>query len=300
VPRKRQLHPEFWKDSKISRLPVEARLAFLWSLNIADDEGRFRCDAPTLSSAVFRYEQMPHDEAQEIIDDLVRSGRWLGYDCHGEAYFVIPHWHAWQSINRPSPSKLPEPPDEVRSSYEERFGPFARSRSEAKEIISGPGSSGLSRGKKLSRRSPANDEREAVAWELFNYWQDAVREIGEREGRRTSKGRKRVFSDKRRRLVVSRLKEGYTLTQLKDAVDGCLVSPWHRGQNPTGTLYEDIELICRDASKVDQFIAIGERSGGDPDAAEDNYLDDVVEQTLARRKRVRRVGRRSGGSSDGR
>jgi hypothetical protein len=28
------------------------------------------------------------------------------------------------------------------------------------------------------------------------------------------------------------------------------------GKNDTGTVYDDLELICRDAMKVDQFLAI--------------------------------------------
>ena len=92
-------------------------------------------------------------------------------------------------------------------------------------------------------------------------------------------------------LIKKQLKR-YTVEQLKEAIDGCLLSPWHRGQNPNGVVYEDLELICRDATKVDQFIEIGATSGGSPDAAEDDYVNEVVEQTLARRKRIRRVTRR--------
>jgi hypothetical protein len=290
--RTRQLHPEFWTDSKVSRLPVEARLTFLWSLNMADDEGRFRCDAPTLSSAVFRYEQMPHDEAQEMVDILVSEGRWLPYAHHGEGYFCIPHWHAWQSINRPTPSRLPAPDESVLSEYETAYGPIPRSRQDAKRLIAGPRSAGLAGTTKLSRRAPANDEVAERAWEVFCYWRDATKALGEKEGRRTPGGRARVWNDKRKKAVIARLKEGYTVEQLKQAVDGCLLSPWHRGQNPSGVTYDDLELICRDATKVDQFVGVGLRSGGDGDAAENAYVDEVVEQTLQRRTRVRRVMRR--------
>lgn len=290
--RKRQLHPEFWTDSKLSRLPVEARLAFLWSLNMADDEGRFRCDGPTLSSAVFRYEQMPHDEATEMIEILVSEGRWLPYSHHGEGYFAIPHWHAWQSINRPSPSRLPAPSEDTIAAYEDTYGPIPRNRQDARRLIAGPRSAGLSGTAKLSRRAPAQDEMAEKAWEVFCHWRDSLREVSEKEGRRAGHARARVWNDKRKKAVVARIREGYTVAQLKEAVDGCLLSPWHRGQNPNGATYEELELICRDATKVDQFISIGQRSGGDEDAAEDAYVDDIVEQTLARRARVRRVIRR--------
>ena len=69
------------------------------------------------------------------------------------------------------------------------------------------------------------------------------------------KGSRWVFSDQRRRAVKGRLKQGYTVDQLKQAVDGCKASPYHQGGNPDGKIWDDLELICRDASKVDSFIS---------------------------------------------
>ena len=110
------------------------------------------------------------------------------------------------------------------------------------------------------------------------------------EGTRAAK---RVLNDKRKRLIKGRIKEGYTVEQLKKAVDGCLCSPWHRGQNPNGVVYDDITLICRDATKVDQFVDMSARYGGGEDEAQDQYLEEVVQQTIERRKRVRRgIGKR--------
>lgn len=290
--RKRQLHPEFWLDKKISRLTVESRLAFLWSLNAADDEGRFRCDAETLSSAVFRYDEMPKDEAASVIAELVELGRWMPYVKNGEEYYLIPHWHSWQSINRPTISKLPEPAPQVYDEYEEKFGPIAKSREDARSVVAGPRSAGLYQSKKLSKKTPAKDENDAAVWEVFCHWRDASEEVSLREGRR-NQGRKRVLNDKRKRLIKGRIKEGYTVEQLKKAVDGCLCSPWHRGQNPNGVVYDDITLICRDATKVDQFVDMSARYGGGEDEAQDQYLEEVVQQTIERRKRVRRgIGKR--------
>src|SRR5208282_2620602 len=66
------------------------------------------------------------------------------------------------------------------------------------------------------------------------------------------------IGEKRRRAIVARLGEGYTVEQLKRAVDGVLKSPYHMGQNDSGTKYDDIELICRSASHVDKFIDLAD------------------------------------------
>ena len=70
----------------------------------------------------------------------------------------------------------------------------------------------------------------------------------------------RARLDKKRRTKIRlRLEDGYTLDDLKLAIDGCRASPFHLGQNDRNQVYDDIELICRDAPHVDRFIALGEK-----------------------------------------
>lgn len=63
---------------------------------------------------------------------------------------------------------------------------------------------------------------------------------------------------KRIGVIVARLRDGYTVEQLKAAVDGCTRSPFHQGENDRGQVYDDLELICR-ADKVDRFIQIAQQ-----------------------------------------
>lgn len=64
----------------------------------------------------------------------------------------------------------------------------------------------------------------------------------------------------RERKIVARLNDGYTEEDLADAIEGCALSEWHRGANDRCAVYDDIELICRDAKHVDQFLAIAHRA----------------------------------------
>lgn len=66
---------------------------------------------------------------------------------------------------------------------------------------------------------------------------------------------------KREGRIRDRLKDGYTAEDLMRAVDGCTKSPHNMGENDRSTRYDDIELICRDASRVDKFL----RLAGGPD-----------------------------------
>ena len=59
------------------------------------------------------------------------------------------------------------------------------------------------------------------------------------------------LDDKRKTKIVARLKDGYTVDQIKQAINGCAASEYHVQNHHT-----DIELICRDAVHTDRFIGM--------------------------------------------
>lgn len=79
--------------------------------------------------------------------------------------------------------------------------------------------------------------------QVFAYWQSVMQSP------------RAKLDTKRRAAVQARLKDGYTVADLKQAIDGCRNSDWHMGRNKDGKVFNDLELICRDAGKVDGFMA---------------------------------------------
>lgn len=77
--------------------------------------------------------------------------------------------------------------------------------------------------------------------EVFDHW----REVMDHPEAKLTKDR--------RTKVKARLAEGYTVEHLLDAIDGCKKSKFHMGENPERRKHDDLTLICRSASKVDQF-----------------------------------------------
>ena len=97
--------------------------------------------------------------------------------------------------------------------------------------------------------------------EVFTYWQQVM---GHPQAR---------LDAKRERAIKSRFKDGYTVGQVCQAVDGCKRSPHHMGQNDSRTVYDDIELICRDGPRLDKFIKLSQ-------AAPSNGRTSNQQQTL--------------------
>jgi len=87
--------------------------------------------------------------------------------------------------------------------------------------------------------------------EVFAYWQS------------TLKHPRAKLDRKRRDKIRLRLKDGYSTSDLMAAIDGIRKSAHHMGQNQQGQVYDDIELICRDAPHVDKFIKLA----SEPDMA---------------------------------
>lgn len=68
---------------------------------------------------------------------------------------------------------------------------------------------------------------------------------------------KAKLDNKRKKLITAALKLGYSETELITAVNGCAKSPYHMAQDGRNTtVYDDIELILRDAKHIDQFLKI--------------------------------------------
>lgn len=82
------------------------------------------------------------------------------------------------------------------------------------------------------------------AEEVFNYWRITTNHI------------RAKFDAKRVRIINAAFKLGFTVDELKQAIDGCVKSSWHMGRNEHKRKYDDIGLILRDAAHVEQFIGI--------------------------------------------
>jgi hypothetical protein len=77
---------------------------------------------------------------------------------------------------------------------------------------------------------------------VFNYWQKVMEHPNAKPTR------------ERLTKIAARLKEGYSVEDLKKAIDGCLASSHHMGDNDQGKRYDSIGLIFRNGDKVEQFM----------------------------------------------
>ena len=93
-------------------------------------------------------------------------------------------------------------------------------------------------------------EKGLAIYEVFDHWVKVMEKP------------KALLGKDRKKAIEARLNEGYSVEDLKKAIDGCRSSAFHMGENERSTVYNDLELICRNGRKVEQFIARLQRHGG--------------------------------------
>lgn len=67
-----------------------------------------------------------------------------------------------------------------------------------------------------------------------------------------SKGTRGALTAERRKLINARLRD-FAVEDLVDAVQGWQHSPHHRGENDSGTVYNDLALLLRDGDRIEKF-----------------------------------------------
>jgi uncharacterized phage protein (TIGR02220 family) len=105
VARKRMIDPEFWSDEDIGKWTHSARLLYIGLWNFADDTGRFKANSMLLKSQIFPYDK--NIDIDKLKIELGSKIKWYG--SNGSSYGYINNFSKYQKIDRPTPSKLPDP-----------------------------------------------------------------------------------------------------------------------------------------------------------------------------------------------
>jgi hypothetical protein len=106
-----------------------------------------------------------------------------------------------------------------------------------------------------------------------------VVEVFEHWARKTGHTRSKL-DPKRQKVIADALALGYSPADLKQAVDGCLVTPHNVGQNDRATKYDSLALILRDGDQVDRFMR-NAKEPPRPPAVRDKRVDSVAERVRA-------------------
>jgi hypothetical protein len=257
--------------------------------NFCDDGGVHKKSYKTLKMEVFPGDNCSEQEIKQWINELISYELLVEYSVNGNDYWQVTGWKKHQRIDKPN-YKHPSPQlvdskfdessssgrqlidenssntslllSESSSSSNPRIGMEWNLKEEESKyntsndnILSiDSNSSSESQGKKLKsydqplKPKPLKGRYDVVSKtdprivSLFQYWQKVMNHPHA------------VLDDKRYRSIAAALGLGYSVDQLKQAIDGCAKSPFNMGENKDKKKYDDINLIFRDAEHIEGFI----------------------------------------------
>ena len=78
--------------------------------------------------------------------------------------------------------------------------------------------------------------------EIFQHWQNVMNHP------------KAILDNKRKRIIQNALKSGFSVEDLKTAVDGCSVTPHNMGENDRHEKYDGLHVILDNADQIERFM----------------------------------------------
>lgn len=252
----RSIKPEFWTSQTLSRVSPLARLLFIATWTHADDVGHFQAAPALLASQAFPMDGFTPPAVDALIGELEMAGLIRLYAVAGNQYGEVSNWGEHQVINRPSDKRLPEPNEHDFTE------PSVRTHGALTEDspLEGEGEGEGEREREGEREGSgethlSSDERSTVASKNGD-------DVGQVWAAYQVHHPQSVLTDKRRKLIRARLKEGRTPADLVAAIEGCHASEFHMGGNDRHRRFDTIELIMRDAGKVEDFMQMWREPAG--------------------------------------
>lgn len=242
----RSIKADLCDDETLGECSRDARYLFVGLITRVDDHGRFRANPSLIRSRIYPYdEDVTNADVARWVAELVAKGRLQTYVADGQQYLILTKWAKHQRIDNAAKSELPPPPDPMSPQPAADLGdsPLEGNGREWKGM-EGKGSVELA-----LVSPPATDPVVAV----FEAWQQATGH------------HKAVLDQKRRRRIVAALKT-HPVEDLLDACRGVMLSPFHRGENDSRTVYDDLDVVLRDSAHVEKFrdLARGEAGPAPP------------------------------------
>lgn len=120
--------------------------------------------------------------------------------------------------------------------------------------------------------------QKAAVGRLFAYWQE---KCDHKQAKLTAERASRV---------IARLREGYKEAEIRKAIDGAAAFAY---VDPAGKKFDDLELICRSGTKLEDFIERGVRAFGDVvvEVGESSPIDDQIGDLRRKMAEYKKAGR---------
>ncbi|MDW9176989.1 hypothetical protein SE924_10065 [Legionella pneumophila] len=252
----RTVKPEIWTSEQVISCSPLSRLLFIGLWNFCDDNGVHPASYIRIKAEVFPADNFDVDKIKSWINELINNDLIREYTMDNKSYWIVTGWSKHQRIDKPT-YRHPLPQSELMK-IKNNSKTIRRELSE--QLLMAPDQvtetsvtewKGMeSNGKKKNicevETSPVVSATTPSAGmnEIFNHWQLVMNHP------------RAKLDAKRQRAIKNALEFGYSIDDLKLAIDGCANTPFNMGENDRRQVYDNITLILRDADHIERFINI--------------------------------------------
>ena len=229
VPRSRNIKPGVCKNEILGAYDGLTRFFFVCLPMYADREGRLEDRPMRLKAEILPYDNC---DIEAILSQLAHDKFIHRYEVDGESFIQVVNFTKHQNPHKnEADSELPLQPVDSK----------VLKKSPEKVVLSTDKPGTTPADSLLLVTDSLYKETSAKADALFLYWQTAM------------KHPRAKFIGKRKRNAINALKQ-YSVDDLKQAVDGCKLTPFNMGENDSGQIFDDLELITRNESNIERFM----------------------------------------------
>ena len=243
--RARNIKPSFFDNDELAEIDALGRLLFIGMWTICDYKGEFIWREKRVKAKLLPYDKC---DVKKLAINLDKSGFIRFYSDGEDIYCNVVNFCAHQNPHkneREKGSDIPEYTESFRQLIDLTGLTINRDKSGFKpECSDSDPADSLNLIPDSPILNPENPDQESPdpCVEIFEYWKLVM-----------NKSNSTKLTDGRRSKIKARIKEGYSIDDIKTAIDKCRQSPHHQGKNDSGTVYDSIELICRNGEKLEWF-----------------------------------------------
>lgn len=112
--RKRMIDPNIWQSEDFSKLSNLSKIIFIGLFSLADDEGYGKANPTLIKNSIFPFdEKLRTTDIKQSLQEIATNMSIVFYTAEdGKDYYLLSNWSKWQSIQKPTESKIPELNDE--------------------------------------------------------------------------------------------------------------------------------------------------------------------------------------------
>jgi len=213
------------------------KLLFTWLIPNTDNCGRLEGEPYQVAGLIFPLEvqkgSVTVQKVERWLQELHDAALVIWYRAGRLRYIALPKFSGYQSLtgNMKAVSDYPAPSESDIQAWEQREQAVCTLYGRGIDVV----------GTEAKDKAKAKDIYTSDARTVFVHWREAL-------GHSSAQ-----FTRDRQQKIIARLREGFTVERLCEAIDGCALTPYNMGDNPQGRRYDSIDLIFRNAGKVDEF-----------------------------------------------